>query len=96
MYVRCPSTYPGAVTLLGRPVRCDGYIGAPGHYPGAHGNSFAARYWTTDANDRDTARPMRGKPSRCYHCGAEVLWDETATPHRYACDFCRQRYSRWP
>ena len=42
---RCPSHYPGAATLLGRPIRCEL---ATGH-PEQHGHSFAARYWTDDA-----------------------------------------------
>lgn len=38
---RCPSVYPGAVTLNGRPVRCELSAG----HDGRHGHSFAARYW---------------------------------------------------
>lgn len=40
-YGRCPSRYPGTVTLLGKPVRCELVRG----HDGQHGHSFAARYW---------------------------------------------------
>lgn len=54
---RCPSRYPGAATLRGRAIRCDGRVNPetgrcsmddiPG--TGQHGNGFAARYWTDGA-----------------------------------------------
>lgn len=54
IWTRCKSRYAGAVTLLGRPVRCEGRIdpdtGACSAIvrDGRHGHSFAARYWTDD------------------------------------------------
>ena len=38
---RCKSIYPGAVTLRGKPLRCELRIG----HEGRHGHLFAARYW---------------------------------------------------
>lgn len=37
---RCQSTYPGAATLRGRPIRCEDRAG----HDGQHGHSFAARW----------------------------------------------------
>jgi hypothetical protein len=59
---RCLSIYPGAETLLGKPIRCD--QGSVGH-DGRHGNGFAARYWEVGAHS-------------CALCGVESLTDETS------------------
>lgn len=62
---RCPSEYPGAVTLAGRAIACDDPRGA-GH-PGDHGNGFAARWWRDDDGPRGWGVPERPEyphPSR--------------------------------
>ena len=38
---RCRSTYPGPVTLRGRPIRCE----LPKGHADRHAHSYAARYW---------------------------------------------------
>ena len=58
---RCRDTYPGAVTLRGRPIRCEL---AAGH-PEPHGHTFAARYWYSEPyprHDPDGPVPIPADP----------------------------------
>lgn len=68
MTARCRSISPRGETLRGRPVRCEGRMIA-GQCErvtalGAHGHSFAARYWQVGAYS-------------CPLCGFESLTAET-------------------
>jgi hypothetical protein len=64
-FPRCASTYPGAVTLNGKPIRCEGKR----LHEGQHFHTFAARYWGTPEDKGDPMKPRYTagdvRPFRC-------------------------------